>query len=294
MKRVLPPKAKIKKGRGGGDGKDDEASGGGAEATGRQNSLRGKGDQGDQGAVMEEMARPNISKDVGNDNQSNEKMDKMVRKTSLDLIRKDNRRSDEAGEVAEKRGKMKRKSSIDFITPERSIVRRSSADHLFDFGDEDDVEKAAQDAMESGTLFQKTTDRCGSHGNGAGGNNPSAVVRFQVDDSATKIVDGMRPGASSSADILVKLTGGDHSGFGLRSGLTSVSSATKERKWSWWNKNVRRRDEYSILKTDFISEMRQLSKLRHPCITTVMGAVISSWQEVRLEVHDDMMSMSLF
>jgi serine/threonine protein kinase len=34
-------------------------------------------------------------------------------------------------------------------------------------------------------------------------------------------------------------------------------------------------DEHSRLKKDFINEMRLLSRLRHPCITTVMGAVIS-------------------
>ena len=37
--------------------------------------------------------------------------------------------------------------------------------------------------------------------------------------------------------------------------------------------------QYSKLKDDFIHEMRLLSKLRHPCITTVMGAVIESGQE---------------
>ena len=36
------------------------------------------------------------------------------------------------------------------------------------------------------------------------------------------------------------------------------------------------------LKKDFISEMRYLSKLRHPCITTVMGAVMASGQEPML------------
>jgi hypothetical protein len=30
-------------------------------------------------------------------------------------------------------------------------------------------------------------------------------------------------------------------------------------------------DKSRALKADFIAEMRQLSKLRHPCITTVMG-----------------------
>ncbi len=43
-----------------------------------------------------------------------------------------------------------------------------------------------------------------------------------------------------------------------------------------------RKDEYSKLKSDFIIEMRQLSKLRHPCITTVMGAVIDSGEEPML------------
>ena len=37
--------------------------------------------------------------------------------------------------------------------------------------------------------------------------------------------------------------------------------------------------QYAKLKADFIKEMRLLSKLRHPCITTVMGAVLSSGQE---------------
>lgn len=41
-------------------------------------------------------------------------------------------------------------------------------------------------------------------------------------------------------------------------------------------------DEYSALKGDFIIEMRHLSKLRHPCITTVMGAVIWKREEPML------------
>ena len=33
--------------------------------------------------------------------------------------------------------------------------------------------------------------------------------------------------------------------------------------------------DYSRLKADFMAEMRDLSQLRHPCITTVMGAVVT-------------------
>ena len=42
---------------------------------------------------------------------------------------------------------------------------------------------------------------------------------------------------------------------------------------------VVRSKTYTQLKADFIHEMRLLSKLRHPCITTVMGAVISPREE---------------
>jgi hypothetical protein len=35
-------------------------------------------------------------------------------------------------------------------------------------------------------------------------------------------------------------------------------------------------DEHSRRVNEFVNEMRLLSRLRHPCITTVMGAVISN------------------
>jgi hypothetical protein len=38
-------------------------------------------------------------------------------------------------------------------------------------------------------------------------------------------------------------------------------------------------NNHEKLKADFVEEMRLLSKLRHPCITTVMGAVVSKWEE---------------
>lgn len=53
------------------------------------------------------------------------------------------------------------------------------------------------------------------------------------------------------------------------------------------------RNEYSQLKKDFISEMRYLSKLRHPCITTVMGAVVSRKEEPML-VMEYMVHGSLY
>ena len=49
-----------------------------------------------------------------------------------------------------------------------------------------------------------------------------------------------------------------------------------------FDKGFRSQDEYAALKSDFITEMRHLSKLRHPCITTVMGAVIWKREEPML------------
>jgi serine/threonine protein kinase len=43
-----------------------------------------------------------------------------------------------------------------------------------------------------------------------------------------------------------------------------------------------RRQNQRQLKADFVREMRHLAKLRHPCITTVMGAVISRVEEPML------------
>jgi serine/threonine protein kinase len=40
--------------------------------------------------------------------------------------------------------------------------------------------------------------------------------------------------------------------------------------------------EYNRLQVDFMEEMRQMSKLRHPCITTVMGAVVEHRSEPML------------
>jgi serine/threonine protein kinase len=36
---------------------------------------------------------------------------------------------------------------------------------------------------------------------------------------------------------------------------------------------------WQVARAEFIEEMRLLSRLRHPCITTVMGAVIDSKNE---------------
>jgi serine/threonine protein kinase len=43
-----------------------------------------------------------------------------------------------------------------------------------------------------------------------------------------------------------------------------------------------RMSKHSYMKNEFMKEMRLLSKLRHPCITTVMGAVCENRHEPML------------
>jgi len=71
-----------------------------------------------------------------------------------------------------------------------------------------------------------------------------------------------------------------HTSESTSGSVFSSSSTVKKKKWSAYF--LRRGGEYARLKSDFIAEMRQLSKLRHPCITTVMGAVIAKGEEPML------------
>ncbi|KAG7373606.1 signal transduction histidine kinase [Nitzschia inconspicua] len=61
-------------------------------------------------------------------------------------------------------------------------------------------------------------------------------------------------------------------------GLKSLASRLN----SWSNSTSAFKTTHEQLKRDFVREMRHLSKLRHPCITTVMGAVVSSKAEPML------------
>lgn len=79
---------------------------------------------------------------------------------------------------------------------------------------------------------------------------------------------------------------GTHSHNGSKSGsgkdsILGMRLHTNGGRFSRWVDSCfgRRENEYARLKADFIVEMRHLSKLRHPCITTVMGAVISKKEE---------------
>jgi hypothetical protein len=88
---------------------------------------------------------------------------------------------------------------------------------------------------------------------------------FDHKDLSDKGDSETAPGSMSIAGI----TSGMLSGLALSFG----GAATKKNK---------RAPTLKQLKEEFMSEMRYLSKLRHPCVTTVMGALIEKGEEPML------------
>ena len=80
-----------------------------------------------------------------------------------------------------------------------------------------------------------------------------------------KAMGDLETGSQGSQDSLAAATGVS---------LTLGSRSTTHHSGSRFT-SIFFGDDYSRLKKDFVSEMRYLSKLRHPCITTVMGTLRS-------------------
>jgi serine/threonine protein kinase len=84
--------------------------------------------------------------------------------------------------------------------------------------------------------------------------------------------EGKRLGTTSWGGMNISGVGGlgmlsqQHATQSRLGGRSGLKSGTKT--------DFSSKKQYKGLKEDFIKEMRYLSKLRHPCITTVMGAVI--------------------
>jgi len=72
---------------------------------------------------------------------------------------------------------------------------------------------------------------------------------------------------------LQNLKRGDHV-IGLRSMAERLNSSMGSKS--------SKKATFRQLKADFVQEMRHLAKLRHPCITTVMGAVVNTGCEPML------------
>ena len=130
------------------------------------------------------------------------------------------------------------------------------------------------------TPGQTTTGRRGS------GARRSSESSWSIDSADFKKLMDLEANEATDSKNSRGHTSGKHSGLYQSSGSLKTSSDEKKKKWSMMKtmkyKLLGTGDDYSKLKADFIIEMRHLSKLRHPCITTVMGAVISSRSEPML------------
>ena len=123
-------------------------------------------------------------------------------------------------------------------------------------------------ALEAGTFQRRQSDPVTDRGQQF--IQPITETDEMVDKSPASIpfnINGLKSGTIKSGPITA---------------MGSGSMRIRSKIFGLWNKNVRFRDEYSRLKADFVDEMRHLSTLRHPCITTVMGAVISNTEEPML------------
>jgi len=90
---------------------------------------------------------------------------------------------------------------------------------------------------------------------------------------------GMTNTMTSSGSNSVKFTASGSGGTYFDSNGSAVPDSYRT---SMVAKFRRQNNTHEKLKSDFVVEMRQLSKLRHPCITTVMGAVIDPLEEPML------------
>ena len=80
-----------------------------------------------------------------------------------------------------------------------------------------------------------------------------------------------------------KLSQGSESGYDVEAGIKSGIISVDDTKKSFLSPLASQENKLQRkLRNDFIDEMRYLSKLRHPCITTVMGAVIDTKYEPML------------
>ena len=100
-------------------------------------------------------------------------------------------------------------------------------------------------------------------------------------DSLVISNSGSRSGSVGSLDDIINRSSGDHKFDSIlrildtsTTGSASFVGRTTSVVYDWLP-SFMRFDEQSRVRREFIVEMRLLSRLRHPCITTVMGAVIA-------------------
>ncbi len=111
----------------------------------------------------------------------------------------------------------------------------------------------------------------------------SEALAAMVDPSATH-ADATEDRSNTSSGPGLGSVSGTYSSIGSRSGTISwskmglMSGKTRSRQ----NSVASDYQNYRKMREDFVEEMRYLSRLRHPCITTVMGAVMEKDEDPML------------
>lgn len=154
--------------------------------------------------------------------------------------------------------------------------RRQSQSHLFEF-----TEEVCEDPEAKQTPTEPTQETHVDNKPRRRMSNPYESTAPRMESERT-----FQPEQTLGSGLYVEApTGGNRykmssltvGGGGLRTGGSRSLDSQQ-----WWKQLFGYRDEYSKLKADFIEEMKLLSKLRHPCITTVMGAVIEKGEDPML------------
>lgn len=94
-------------------------------------------------------------------------------------------------------------------------------------------------------------------------------------DSSERVSGGLRSSFDGRMSATANMQQGSITTTG-RESMTGRESVAKKSLLQSFNAN------HNKLRKEFVQEMRQLSKLRHPCITTVVGAVIDKKSEPML------------
>eukprot|EP00571_Detonula_confervacea_P002410 CAMPEP_0172315400 /NCGR_PEP_ID=MMETSP1058-20130122/25061_1 /TAXON_ID=83371 /ORGANISM="Detonula confervacea, Strain CCMP 353" /LENGTH=1336 /DNA_ID=CAMNT_0013029473 /DNA_START=176 /DNA_END=4186 /DNA_ORIENTATION=+ len=161
--------------------------------------------------------------------------------------------------------------------------RKDSMDHIFD-EEKSNMNSAGADANNHDLEAGHPVMRKASMEHSILGSVDTRVARkASMEHSILGSVDtrfvrktSMEHNILSSVDtgVTVLSSGGNHHSSGSRN-----NSKAKWKRWFGYKSTAK---NYEQLKQDFIVEMRILSKLRHPCITTVMGSVIDLKDEPML------------
>lgn len=137
-----------------------------------------------------------------------------------------------------------------------------------------------------------------SHGSSAGDDNSvfekvsrESPIIDSVEDLST-IEEGQAAPSQSSVMGSMKSAGlksgpfspeaGSWGGIGLSSQSSAQVQPSRSSGTPSWGSKRKDRRAFQKMRNDFIEEMRYISRLRHPCVTTVMGAVITKNEDPML------------